>query len=531
MHGEIEEDDELAKGPPTSGSPLVSSRVAVASVALNFALGTAGLRLLSGASRVAVVIEVPSDEWVSPITGAIRTINSTIKVANECEKPKTKAAEGHQVASTIARGETVAGVSAAPDRLLPEVLMAAATHRFRVIQLTPKGIALAMKRCLVGRTPAALKDLDLSSLDFDLLCACMPMGITKTAAVHRLSRAAAKPTRPEGLAGTSYPRLDDAVEYGEARLWGLSLRADIVDLRDKKVTWADIDRGAVLEGPPGSGKTTFARMLGDACGLPIVMASISELFASSEGNLDSVIKAQRKLFDEATASAPCLLFIDELNALPDPARLSLRGRDWWLPVIYDFYLLLDSAMSSREGIVVVGATNMIDDISPALLRPGRLERSLHIGIPDVHGLANIMRTHLRQDLAGEDLLPLATAGLGATAAVAMDWVRAARRSSRREGRLMTKRDLMAQIVPSDTRSDADRYRAAIHEAGHGVIGLALGEPLKEISIIRRGTSGGRATFDQPPETMFTRERMERHITILLGGSAAETEVFGSVDFH
>ena len=527
MNVEIEDDDEPEKVAASKGVYLVSSRVAVASVALDRALGAAGRRLFKRASRIVTVIQVPTEQWVEPIRGAIRAINPAIKFATGHEKPKTRAAEGLEVAENIARGGSVVGVTCAPDRLLPDVLLSAVTHRFEVLPLTAKGVGLAMKRCLSGRTPASTKNLDLSALDFDLLCACMPMGITKVAAVERLSRATAKPVQPAGSTGPIYPSLDDAVEYGEARAWGLDLRADIADLRAKKLSWADIDRGAVLEGPPGSGKTTFARILGDACGLPVIIGSISELFASSEGNLDSVIKAQRKLFDEAAAAAPCILFIDELNALPDPAKISPRGRDWWLPVIYDFYLLLDSAMSSRDGIVVVGATNMIQDISPALLRPQRLERSLHIGIPDVAGLANVLRTHLREDLIGEDLIPMATAGQGATAAVAMDWVRAARRASRRAGRPMIKEDLMAQIIPADTRSEADRYRAAVHEAGHGVIGLALGEPLIEISIVRRGASGGRAAFDKSTETLFNRERMERHVTMVLGASAAEAEVFGS----
>lgn len=525
MNVEIE-DDEPDTPAPSSG--LVSSRVAIASVALDLALGTTGGRLLRSAKRVAAVIQVPTDQWVGPIRGALQAINPTIKFATERDKPKNKAAEGREVATKIARGETVVGVSAAPDHLLPEVLLTAATHRYKVLPLKPESVASAMKRCLTGRTPAALKSIDLSTLDFDLLCACMPMGITKTAAVQRLSRAVAQPPpQAVGSAGLALPRLEDAVEYGEARAWALDLQADIADLRAGKISWSEIDRGAVLEGPPGSGKTTFARILGQACGLPVVMASISELFATSDGDLGSVIKAQRKLFDDASAAAPCILFLDEINALPDPTRISPRGKDWWLPVVYDFYLLLDSAMSSRDGIVVVGATNVIQDISSALLRPQRLERSLHIGVPDADGLANVLRTHLRDDLKGEDLIPMAKAGQGATAAVAMDWVRAARRASRRAGRPMVKEDLIAQITPADTRSEADRYRAAVHEAGHGVIGLALGEPLKEISIVRQGASGGRATFDKPTETLFNRDRMERHVTMVLGASAAESEIFGS----
>jgi len=527
MDVEINDDEEPEKAAASSSAKPVSSRLAVASVALDLALGAPGRRLFKGKNWIAAVIQVPTDQWVEPIKEALHAINPTIKFATEYEKPASRTAEGSTVAATIARGQSVVGVSAAPDRRLPAVFLTAATHRYKVAPLTPRDVASAMKRCLTGKTPASLNGLDVSELDFDLLCACMPMGIRKAAAVERLSCALVRPVQPMASTDPAYPSLEDAVEYGEARVWGLALKTDIADLREKKVSWSDIDRGAVLEGPPGSGKTTFARILGDACRLPVIMGSISELFASSGGHLDDVIKAQRKLFAQAAAAAPCILFIDELNALPDPSTISPRGKDWWLPLIYDFYLLLDSAMSSREGIIVVGATNLIEEISPALLRPGRLERAIHIGIPDSDGLANILRTHLREDLKGQDLLPLAKAGVGATAAEAMEWVRAARRTSRRAGRPLVWEDLMAQITPLDTRSETDRYRAAVHEAGHGVIGLALGEPLKEISIVRRGASGGRATFEKVTETLFDRERMERHVTMVLGASAAEAEIFGS----
>lgn len=208
--------------------------------------------------------------------------------------------------------------------------------------------------------------------------------------------------------------------------------------------------------------------------------------------------------------------------------MSPRGRDWWLPVIYDFYLLLDSAVSARDGIIVIGATNLIKDISPALLRPGRLERAIHIGMPTVDGLVNILRTHLADDLRHENLLPLAKAGIGATAAVAMDWVRSARRASRRAGRTINLADLAAQISPADTRSESERYRCAVHEAGHGVIGYVLGEPLTEISITRKGNSGGRTSFAEVDGTLFDRFWIENKVKMILGAMAAEVGVFGSI---
>lgn len=512
---------------PSSNVALVSSRAAVASVALHHALGGKGLRLLNRRKPVAMVVAVPSSQWVDPIKATLRGINPRIKFIDGHEKPKARETEGSQASEHIARGECVVGISEASDRLLPDILLSVATHRYKVSQVTPAIVAAAMKRCLTGRLPAPFWRLDLSSLDFDLLCACMPRGSTKAAAVERLARMSATSSSPQTSTELILPALEDAVEYGDARSWGLDLKADMAALRAQKISWREVDRGCVLEGPPGSGKTTFARILGKACDLRVVMGSVSELFASSAGYLDSVIKAQRKLFETAAATAPCILFLDELNALPDPGTISPRGKDWWLPIIYDFYLLLDSAMSSREGIIVVGATNRIEDISPALLRPGRLERAIHVGIPNVEGLANILRTHLGDDLRDLDLLPVAKAGIGATAAVAMDWVRAARRTSRRAGRSMTAEDLTQQVLPSDTRSEQDLYRAAIHEAAHAIIGSVLGKTIVEVSIVGRNGSGGETQFGPHQSVHFDQATVENDVIVILAARAAEIEILGS----
>lgn len=123
--------------------------------------------------------------------------------------------------------------------------------------------------------------------------------------------------------------------------------------------------------------------------------------------------------------------------------------------------------------------------------------------------------------------PLARAGVGATAAEAMEWVRSARRTSRRAGRAMNLVDLLEQITPAETRSETDRFRCAVHEAGHGVIGLVLGEPLIEISIVPRGNSGGRTTFTDIGGAVFDKLAIDNKVTMILAGMAAEMRVLGS----
>jgi hypothetical protein len=505
---------------------LLGPREALAGVCLSHALGASRRRVLELRKAAAIVIIVPTEEWVEPVASAVQAIHPRAKIIDPSQKRVHKATEAKTAARFIAAGSTVVGVAHDPD-LLPDVLLAAATARVEVGSLTTKLLAKAMSLCLTGRLPSGLQGLDLSKADFDLLCACMPKGATKKEALANLTRVLAKPTPMKNQEDLALPSLESAVEYGDARRWALELRDDIVDLKAGKITWADVDRGCILEGPPGSGKTTFARILGAACGLEVIVGSVSEFFASSAGYLDSVIKAQRQLFERAAEAAPCILFLDEINAMPDLATISPRGKDWWTPVVMDFYLLLDSMISTREGIIVIGATNRIEDISPVLLRPGRLERSIHIGTPDEAGLTNVLRTQLGSDLLDDDIGPLARMGVGATAAVAMDWVRSARRISRRAGRAMTLDDLVEQISPKNARSVAEKHRIAVHEAGHGIIGTILGLSLSGITIAPMGNSGGRTSFERAQDSLLTREHLEQQVIMSLAGNAAEIVILGA----
>lgn len=505
---------------------LVGSREALAGVCLAAALGAKGRRLLELKKAAAIVIKVPSEEWVDPVASAVTAIHAKAKIIDPHTKAHHKIAETKAAAKLIAAGYTVVGIAHEASEL-PDVLIASATLRITIPLANAKLVARAMSLCLTGRLPPGLRDLDLTAFDFDVLCACMPNGSTKKAALANLKRVFAKRSTEQSAHSLELPSLESAVEYGEARRWALALKDDIADLRAGKIAWADIDRGCILEGPPGSGKTTFAKIIGKACGLEVIVGSVPEFFASSAGYLDSVVKAQRELFARAAAAAPCILFLDEINAMPDLATISPRGKDWWTPVVLDFYLLLDSMIASRDGVIVIGATNRIEDISPVLLRPGRLERSIHIGPLDEAGLTNVLRTQLGDDLSGEDLGGLARMGVGATAAVVMDWVRSARRVSRRAGRPMSIEDLADQIAPKDWLSAEQKHRVSIHEAGHGVVGTILGLQLIGITIAPLGNSGGRASFEQRQGRLVTREELERQIVMCLSGNAAEAVLLGS----
>jgi SpoVK/Ycf46/Vps4 family AAA+-type ATPase len=430
-----------------------------------------------------------------------------------------------EVSKELARGSRVIGVSQAPERLLPATLMASADIIVRIVPPSAATIANAMRLSLRGRLPTGTPEDLAAGLDFDDLVAAMREGSTAADAMARL-RAAAQ-VRVAGGAEAALPTLEEAIYYGEARDWALDLAQDVAAARCGALNWSCVDRGACFFGVPGTGKSWLARIIARACNLPFIETSIAELFATSAGHLDDVVKAQRAVFARAAAAAPCLLFIDELDAMPNRATISPRGRDWWMPVIDDFLLQLSA---TPPGVITIAATNMIGDIDAAILRPGRLERTIEVKPPaTAEGLAGILRFHLGTDLADTDIIPLAHLGLGGTAADAMGWVRSARRNARKANREMCSDDLLKAIAPPDTRTQEMLRRSAIHEAGHVIASIVLGlAPINHVTLLRTENTGGGMTLDvDRDDAQFRRERIESYAIMALAARAAEVVILGA----
>lgn len=487
-------------------------------------------QLRSGSIR-ALVVKVPDGGWAEPIGNGLKDlIGERAYVVARASIPRGHELNDGMLARKLQDGRVAIGVAAEPDRTLPPLLLSLAEVRVSIDAPDAAMVVEVIRKSQGGRMPKEAANLMPSLLSFDEITSLIDRDGNAGETVRRIKAATERKTGTTGSRKDSkaLPKLEDAIEYGDARTWALALRDDIADMRKGLIGWDDIDRGCVLHGPPGTGKTLLARMLGEACGVPVVVSSIAELFANSSGYLNDVIKALRKVFDEAKAKAPSILFLDEINALPNIDTVGERNKDYWAPVIFDFYTLLDGAMSGRDGVIVIGATNCIEDIHPALLRPGRLERAIHVGAPDAAGVERIMRHHLGDDLADADLgkLAMQDVGRGATGAVIMEQVRAARRLARRAGRAMVMADLEAQIIDDDPRTPEELRRSAVHESGHVIAGLAVGSTLDIVSIAMAGDNGGVARLSMPNGTLVTRHQLEGTVMSLLGGRAAEQLLLG-----
>jgi cell division protease FtsH len=512
---------------------LWSARTAIVKASIEAVTSSKQLRIWSSPPRpLAVVVIVPASSWVEPVEkffeGLARAAWKTFARTGSM-KSRDKADVGNdEVAAALTKNRNVVGI-AADIGMLPASLVAAADFTVHVV--FPNGAVLreAMKRSLRGRVPASIDDAITAGLDLDDLVAAFRGGSTPAQAIAHLRAAAA--TRRGPSARADLPDLDHAVEYGDARVWGLALARDIADYRAGKISWAEIDRGAVLHSQPGFGKTLFAQSLARTCRIPLVVYSIGELFGKSTGHLDGIIKAQRGFFDSARALANpvSLLFCDEIDALPNRFTLTGDNIDWWLPIITDFMTLLDNAVGGREGVVVLGATNRPAAIDPAILRPGRLERLIEIGRPDAAGVRNILRFHLKSDLLGADLTEVSQMMEGFTAAELMETVRAARRTARHAQRDLTLDDLRWRIVGAGDEDPDYLRRVAIHEATHAVASVVIPVGLlTRVQLRSHGGAGGHTRIEQINQDIETLADVEDRVTSVLAAGVAERVILNAV---
>jgi ATP-dependent Zn protease len=272
-------------------------------------------------------------------------------------------------------------------------------------------------------------------------------------------------------ADDTIPRLEELSGYGPAAVWGLDLARDIADARAGRIGWREIDRGLVLAGLPGVGKTIFAKSLAKSCGVKFLASSFARWERAGDGH-SNVVKVMCDHFADARAHAPCIMLLDEIDSIPDRERLEPHARAWWHSIVNAVLEQLDGALG-REGVIVIGACNNPARLDAALTRAGRLERLISIPLPSTEDLVKIFRFHLKGDLPEMDLLNLAEGIAGFTGGDVEAAVRSARRAARRAGRAMTDTDLEAAVFRSDPIDDVHLHRIAIHEAGHAIAAVAL----------------------------------------------------------
>jgi cell division protease FtsH len=317
------------------------------------------------------------------------------------------------------------------------------------------------------------------------------------------------------------PLLSAMHGLGPAKQFGLDLVADLRAYIAGTLPWSACPKGLLLSGPPGTGKTSYARALSAEAGVHFIATSYSAWQSYKEGHLGNVTAAIRKTFFDV--KKPCILFIDEIDSLP--ARGGGHDDHWWSAVVNCLLEQLDG-FERREGVIVIAACNDPSKLDSALVRAGRLDHHIAIPLPDVPALVGIFHMHLGAELAGTDLRAAALAARGHTGADVERWVRVARRTARSAGRTLTLEDLLDAVRGGQPEWPADiRRRVACHEAGHAIALVALG--IAEPTALSIGGAGGLAESDRGEMRAETRAHLEKFMVALLGGRAAEQLSFGA----
>lgn len=522
------EDDAATPG-PASRRERKPAEETLARFTVEAALTSAQRRRIGREGSLALIVDVPSGEWVEPIRTAIERENhwSVVYARSGSSKSEDRPDRGNErVASCLSNGGRVLGVSQGPERYLPSTLRIVADLRLRVDVPSNEVIARVI-RAATGRSPGAMPARIASGLDYAEIVSAIRTHTTADSCVQRLVAAAkAKALVDDSVtAATPFNLLRG---FGSAHTWGTRLIDEIEQWRQGNLDFDQIDRHAVLSSDPGLGKTSFVKSLAKSANLPLITTSAASWFASSNGYLDGVIKQVDAAFSNASAMAPAILFIDELDGIPNRATMSDRAREWWTPLVTHILLTIDEANASKVKICMIGATNYGDKLDAALIRPGRLTRLLTIKRPSATDLAEIVRQHLGDDLPDLDLLQVGELGAGATGAQAAGWVKEARTTARAAGRPMRPVDLLGVVAPADSRTPQALRRSAIHESGHALAldRLLVGRVDQVTLVARDGAAGATLTTSTMPSSP-TRDEIERHVVTLLAGRAAEIVILGA----
>lgn len=326
------------------------------------------------------------------------------------------------------------------------------------------------------------------------------------------------------------PRLSELPGFASVRSWASELVTDLVGWRAGKLEWSNVDRAALLIGPPGVGKTMCAGALAAELGLPIIATSAGQWQSAGSGYLGDMLKAMRSSFKEAVASkSGALLFVDELDSIGNRSHQSNHA--YYETQVVNTFLELTS--KETPGVVLLGATNRLDDIEPAILRSGRFERHIYLGLPTREERAEILSYHL--DGFDADPLRRWTDQLHDFSPADLERIgRAIKRSARAAGREVENADVESGMPARMTVPDEVLRRIAIHECGHAVVALscdfidAVTIELSDVVFEGRALQcGGQVRYDMRDQILPTEHVLRAQIRISLAGLAAEEIEIGS----
>lgn len=299
-----------------------------------------------------------------------------------------------------------------------------------------------------------------------------------------------------------------------------------------------IPQGVLLVGPPGTGKTLLAKAVAGEAKVPFFTISGSDFVEMFVGVGASRV---RDMFEQAKKQAPCIIFIDEIDAVGRHRGAGLGGGHDEREQTLNQLLVEMDGFQGNEGVIVIAATNRPDVLDVALLRPGRFDRQVVVGLPDIRGREQIIRVHMRKVPLADDVNPLVIArgtpgfsGADLANIVNEAALFAARANKRAVGMIEFEKAKDKVIMGTERRSmvmtESEKKLTAYHEAGHAIVGLLVPEhdPVHKVTIIPHGRALGVTVFlPEGDRYSYSKEHLESRISSLFGGRIAEEIIFGS----
>ncbi|HVB84252.1 MAG TPA: ATP-dependent zinc metalloprotease FtsH [Rhodanobacteraceae bacterium] len=299
-----------------------------------------------------------------------------------------------------------------------------------------------------------------------------------------------------------------------------------------------IPRGVLMAGPPGTGKTLLAKAIAGEAKVPFFSISGSDFVEMFVGVGAARV---RDMFEQAKKHAPCIIFIDEIDAVGRHRGAGLGGGHDEREQTLNQLLVEMDGFEGNEGIIVIAATNRPDVLDPALLRPGRFDRQVAVGLPDVRGREQILRVHMRKVPVAADVEPMVIArgtpgfsGADLANLVNEAALFAARENNRDVGMSHFERAKDKIMMGSERRSlimsEAEKKLTAYHEAGHAIVGLSVPDhdPVHKVTIIPRGRALGVTMFlPEQDRYSYSKTHLESRLASLYGGRVAEELIFGA----
>jgi cell division protease FtsH len=342
-----------------------------------------------------------------------------------------------------------------------------------------------------------------------------------------------------GVSGGKKVTFDDVAGADEEKEELQEIVAFLRDPDKYTALGARIPKGVLLVGPPGTGKTLLAKAVAGEADVQFLSISGSDFVELYVGVGASRV---RDLFEQAKKSAPAIVFIDEIDAVGRQRGTGLGGGHDEREQTLNQLLVEMDGFGSNEGVVVMAATNRADVLDPALLRPGRFDRQVFVGLPDIKGREDILKVHTRNKPLADDVdlhvIAQSTAGFAGADLENLS-NEGALLAARKNERVITMDDLreaMIKVIAGPEKKshvipEHERRLTAYHEAGHAIVihSLPNCDPVHQISIVPRGQAGG-MTISLPAEdrSYMSRSYMLDEITSLLGGRVAESLVLGDI---